>query len=93
MRRKGRHLISIVISLIMLFISTSRVYGVEGIDDYIKEYKSSIYRISKMIRCIPKTGDMNLDYLYEMAFLSEGEIEFSKAYIEHSNSYKVKQVR
>ncbi|MCR4943979.1 MAG: DUF305 domain-containing protein [Clostridium sp.] len=91
MNRKGRFLI-LIISMIMLFISGSNAYGREDIEDYIKEYKSSIYHMSKMIRCIPKSGDLNLDYLYEIAMLSEGEIEFSKAYVNHANCYKVKGV-
>ena len=48
--------------------------------------------MAKIMRCIPKTGDLSLDYLYEMDFLSEGEVSFSKSYIKYSTNKEVKNM-
>lgn len=91
MKRKIKYMILSIMSIFIIF-SSNIVYAVEEKDEYIKEYKDNIYHMSKMMRCIPKTGDINLDYLYEIAMLSEGEVEFSQAYIKYASCNEVKNL-
>ncbi len=77
---------------IFYLLNSTVVNAIDKKDDYIKEYKDSIYNMAKIMRCIPKTGDLSLDYLYEMDFLSEGEVSFSKSYIKYSTNKEVKNM-
>lgn len=77
---------------IFYLLNSTVVNALDKKDDYIKEYKDSIYNMAKIMRCIPKTGDLSLDYLYEMDFLSEGEVSFSKSYIKYSTNKEVKNM-
>ena len=91
MKRIYKSVIAFFISILCVF-NSSVTYAFDRKDDYIKEYKDNIYNMAKIMRCIPKTGDLNLDYLYEMDFLSEGEVSFSKAYIKYSTADEVKDM-
>ena len=91
MKRIYKSVIAFFISILCVF-NSSVTNAFDRKDDYIKEYKDNIYNMAKIMRCIPKTGDLNLDYLYEMDFLSEGEVSFSKAYIKYSTADEVKNM-
>lgn len=91
MKRIYKSVIAFFISILCVF-NSSVTNAFDRKDDYIKEYKDNIYNMAKIMRCIPKTGDLNLDYLYEMDFLSEGEMSFSKAYIKYSTADEVKDM-
>lgn len=91
MKKIYKLVIAFFISILCVF-NSSMVNAFDKKDEYIKEYKDNIYNMAKIMRCIPKTGDLNLDYLYEMDFISEGEVNFSKAYIKYSTVDEVKNM-
>lgn len=85
----------IVIMLgVFILISPSIVKASEekSMDDYLQEYKEKVYSMVKTMKCIPKTGDVNLDYLYQIALLSEEEIEVCNIYVKYSSNEEVKKL-
>ena len=62
-------------------------------DEYLKEYKSIIDTMGKSMSDAPKTGNMNLDYLYEMIPHHQGAIDMSKNLLNYGgNNSEVKKI-
>lgn len=88
-----RHKFILILTIVIIyFCRSSIIKGFDNNDNYIKEYKDSIYGIAKMMRCIPSTGDLDLDYLYQMDFFCEGEVNFSNAYIGYATNDDIKNI-
>ena len=90
-KKRIKTIMILIISIFIVF-SFNIANAYDKKQDYAKEYKENIYNMAKIMRCIPKTGDISLDYLYEMALLSEAEVDFSEAYVKYASNEEIKKI-
>lgn len=84
-----------IIAVCISLISSKFVFAETNEEIYMKENKLIIQNLSTNLSCAPQTGNVNLDYLYQMLQQNKGAIDMAKNLLNNNgedNSENNKEV-
>lgn len=84
-----------IIAVCISLISSKFVFAETNEEIYMKENKLIIENLSTNLSCAPQTGNVNLDYLYQMLQQNKGAIDMAKNLLNNNgedNSENNKEV-
>ena len=87
--------LSAIILVCISLISNNFVFAETNEEIYIKENKLIIENLSANLSCAPHTGNVNLDYLYQMLQQNKASIDMAKNLLNNNgedNSENNKEV-
>ena len=80
---------AMVISISLM--SNTFVFAENNEDIYIKENKLIIENLNANLSCAPHTGNLNLDYLYQMIHQNQGAINMAKTLLNNNGDVKTRE--